>query len=70
MTDREKYQKYQEKRIQDQLRMRDAAQRITDTVTELHLTWYEFEEVLKSLKYSLYVSGTPGTAASSSSNDE
>ena len=43
-------------------RVKKAAQRILEVSAELHLTWYEFEETVDSVKRRGYVSSSPGNA--------
>lgn len=41
-------------------RVERATQRILEVSAELHLTWYEFEEAVGSVKRQGYISSSPG----------
>ncbi len=56
-------------------RIEDAAQRILEVSTELHLTWREFEKAIERVKGDAYIStptggsgGSGGTAVSNASS--
>lgn len=45
------------------IRMSDAVQRILEVAVELHLTWGEFEEVLRDLKNFAYIGSKPSAVS-------
>ncbi len=58
-------------------RIEDAAQRILEVSTELHLTWRELEEAIERIKRTAYISapaggsgGSGGTVAPNTSSAE
>lgn len=61
----------------EQKRIKDAAQRILEVSTELHLTWHELEKAVEQVKVLAYISaptggsgGSSGTVSSNASNAE
>lgn len=49
-----------QKKIRMELKKKyDAVQRILEVCTELHLTWYDLDSAVESIKHEAYISKSP-----------